>query len=397
VLGEGPSGALQRRVDHLLEEFSAQPLQHTAFEELERLLRETARWGALAGVYECRFRALDEPEQQHDMLLRLARLLEVELDAPQAALERYRQARELGPRHAPTLAGMRRTLARVGDIRQALLVAEDEERLTTGALERARLCAEVAGLWSRLGSDEMARPRYEEALRLDRHCDSALDGLAALAMRRGDTAAATALYERRLADLHGAERAGVLERLAGLLPSSQRERARDLLRQVVAEFPERRSALEQLCRLERELASWDRVHELQQRIVALHDDADTKLEWALEAARIQLEEAGSVERALEWANAAAQSAPQDPRAQRLRARLFELGGQTSGLLDALEALERIEGSRPERALEIARLHQRHGRFDAAAAALRTLLEERPNDTAALVLLDHCLAALGAHP
>jgi len=389
-----PAGDVLRRIDLLLQEFSAQPLERGSFEELCSLLREARRWGSLAGVYECRIDALEDSPDRVELLSELAQLLELELAAPAAALERYQEAHRLDERRLEPIAGMRRSFATLGDTRQALMMAEAEAELISDPRELARLWAETGVLWRQLGAPDMAEARFRAALELDEQSDAALAGLGELAVEQGDFGLATRWLERRIEGLEGGARASVLEQLAEWLPAEERARTRELLREVVQQFPERRSALERLLELEQEAEQWERVHELQQRVAHLLSTRSERVEWALSAARLHLDRSGSVERALEWAEFARRADDRDSRVHHLRAELFRRTAQPGELLDALEALEMLEGTVPERSLEIAQLHERSGRFDRAAAALRGLLVERPNEQGALAILDRCLRALG---
>jgi len=389
-----PNGGVLRRIDHLLGEFSAQPLATGLFEELVELLRQAGRFGALAGVYECRIDALESAEEQAPLLSELGAVLEQELASASAGLERYRQAHELAPRDAAALAGMRRCYAALGDARQALSMAEREADLLVRPRDRADLLAEMGQLLASLGETEGAESRYREALRLDAEHDLALAGLSALAVQRGDAQEAVRWLERRTEGLIGPARAQVLEELAGWLPDSECERKRELLRQVVAELPQRRSALEAWIRLEREAGDWPRVDELRHLLLPQLSSEAERLRLALEAATLQLDDGASPERATRWAEIAHGLAPDDGRVQHLRATLFRRTGQPGGLLHALEALDRLEGVQPERSLEIARLYESSGRFDRAADQLKRLLAEFPNEAGALCVLDRCLGALG---
>jgi len=69
---------------------------------------------------------------------------------------------------------------------------------------------------------------------------------------------AVRLHELRLDGLRGAARVEAMEHLADLLPPAEHARLRTLLREIVREEPERRSALERLAELERSAGAWQR-------------------------------------------------------------------------------------------------------------------------------------------
>lgn len=387
----------EQRIQGLLERFSVDPTDTATFRTLEEHLFLAAAWSRLAGIYECRISAVSEDAKERaDLLVRLAGVLEGPLGEPKAARRRYEELLRERPQHPEGLARLRRLHAGQGELMAALQIAEVEERLDLPPADRARMLAEAGQIWRELGETEEATRRLEEALRLDPGSDTALFGLAELSEDAGRLDEAVRLHERRLDALSGPARVHAMEHLAGLLPESQQQRIRTLLREVVREEPDRVAALERLIEIERSETAWDRIDDLQSALWrALPDDAAC-CRLALEAATLQLEDAGNVESALGWIERAVELEPESASTQKLRVRIYRRAGRVSGLIEALEALNQIEGPSCLRSAEIAVLHERSGRPDSAVTELDRALERDPNSREALVIMDRCLARLGRH-
>jgi hypothetical protein len=166
----------------------------------------------------------------------------------------------------------------------ALQLAELEESLSLPPDERAALLAEVAALWRAVGEPGEARARLTEALEIDPGSDATLAELAALAEEADQPDEALRLHASRLKGLMGPGRCDVMERMVALMPDSESERKRSLLREVVSVAPERRAPLERLIEIERAAGALTRVDSLQRRLVGLLEDPLERQRLTLEAA-----------------------------------------------------------------------------------------------------------------
>jgi tetratricopeptide (TPR) repeat protein len=389
--------ALEPRMQRLLERLSANPADMAAFATLEEHLFLAGDWGRLAGIYECRISALQPGDRElPELLLRLARLLDERLGDPVPARRRYEELLRIQPRHPAALAGLRSLLARLNEPIAALQIAEIEEQLPLGPSDRARVLAATGEIWQRMGDENEAARRFEQAVELDPACDAGLAGLAALAQNAGRTDEAIRYCERRLERLAGPRRAAALEQLAALLPEDQGDRVRSLLRETVHLAPERRAALDRLIELESERGAWHRVDELHRTLWGSLASPESRLELALDAAATQFERAKSLEATLFWAERLHEVGVDDLPAQRLLARIFRRARQAQALIGALERIAALEGPSPELAFELASLYQREGQLDKAVEHLQGLFEEQLAQPEDLTLLDRCLEQLGRH-
>ncbi|MCP4007307.1 MAG: tetratricopeptide repeat protein [bacterium] len=381
----------------LLESFSVDPADTAAFQTLEERLFLDSSWSQLAGVYECRVSVLSpEDPQRVDVLLRLAGVLHEKLSDDPGAQRYYQEVLAVDPEHVEALGALRRLHAEHGELTQAVQISEIEESLSLPPKQRARVLTEIGELWLKMGDCAEAQRRFDQALRLDPVCDRAQAGCAALAEAEGRLDEAILLNERRLEGLSGPIRYKVMEHLATLLPDSESDRIRTLLREVVRVSPERRKAIERLLDIEQADANWDRVDELQRRLFTIVHDPVEKLFLAQEAGLQQLEQAGNMDAAKHWVECANEIGPNDVGVQKLRARILRKAGNTDGVIDALEKLLEANGASPMTMLEVAVLHERSGDPERAVDWLERLLDCEPNDDEALAVMDRCLERLGRH-
>lgn len=387
----------ETRVQRLLEQFAVDPSDTPAFRTLEEHLFFVEAWQQLAGIYECRISAIeaDDPERER-LLLRLANVLDERLEDVEGARQRLEELLRDNPEQTEALASLRRLRTRNNELTAALQLAEVEERLPLGAAERARVLAEIAGLWNRVGDATEADRRIEEALQLDPTCDLALAERARQAVANGRNEEALRVNALRVKSLVGAARCEVLAQMVDLLPPEQKDRIRTLLREIVRQFPERVEPLERLIEIEIESRAYERVDELQHLLWRALRSPVERVRLALAAATLQLGEAADLKAASYWADLAEGLAPEDVAVQELRARLFRRAGETASLIDALDKLVRIDGANAMRLLELGVLLEREGEPERAAASLERLLEQEPGNAEALTTLDRCLVALDRH-
>ncbi len=385
------------RIQRLLQGFATNPTDARVFRTLEEHLYLAGAWSELASVYECRLTALPATgAERAEVLTKVAGIHGEKLGDVSSARARWEELIRLQPRNAAALSSLRKLVASAGDVASALQLAEIEESLQLDARPRAQLLAEVGQLWRGLGDKDEARRRFDSALELDPKCDPAVQGAALLAEDAGDRERALALHESRLPGLTGNSRADVLERMARLLPTTDVERKKALLSEVVKSHPERRGPLERLIELERTAGQLSRVDELQRALWKLVHDPVERVALASSAAALQLDQAQNVENAVHWAERADEIASDDASVQRLRQRVHRRAGSTKGVLDALEKLSNIEGANSMRLLELAVLSEREGMFERAIRHLERLLASDPYDGEALAILERCLARLGRH-
>ncbi len=385
------------RVQRLLEQFAVDPTDTPAFRTLEEHLFFVEAWQQLAGVYECRISATPDAEPERErLLLRLATVLEERLTDVAGARQRLEELLRHNPEHAEGLASLRRLHTRAGELTTALQLSEIEERLPLRATDRAKVLAEIGSLWNRAGDPTEAERRLEEALQLDPSCDLALAERANRAAELGRSEEALRLHAVRVKSLVGAARCDVLGQMVELLPPTQKDRIRTLLREIVRQFPDRPDPIRRLIELESEDREYERVDELQRALWKTLREPAERVRLGLEASTLQLREAADLGAAFYWADLADEVAPQNVDVQELRARLFRRTGQSENLIATLEKLVRLDAPTQMRLLELAVLQERKERPELAVEWLQLLLDQNPSDAEALQALDRCLVTLGRH-
>lgn len=383
------------RLQNLLRTLEEDPADTPAFRTLEEELFVAGDWNQLAAIYKGRLGALpdDHPERKK-LQLRLGDLLADRQGQPEAARPHYEAVVRADSSNAAALGGLRRVHVKLGNLTEALQIAELEEALQLPPRKKGDVLAEIGELWRVLGDAGEARRYFDQALALAPDADTALAGLAGLHADRGDIGAATALHEQRLRRLRGPARSDVMEELARMLPASEIERARTLLREVIFADPSRIGAIRTLLEIEREAQAWDAVEELEDALWDTSEDDAERARVALHAATRAIDELGDAANGARWLQRAALVAPDEPEVQHLRARVNRRRGDSEGLIDALEKLEELEGPSSMRKLEIAVLHETSDRPQLAIEHLRGLLEHAPDDVEALDVLDRCLERVG---
>jgi tetratricopeptide (TPR) repeat protein len=389
-----PELPLEPRISRLLESFSVEPTDEIAFRTLEGHLSGAEDWCRLAGVYECRLSTLDaDHPERGELLLRLARLLDEDLEDLPGARRCYEEALREAPHRPEWLARLRRLHLRDGDVESALEVASIEDGLERPKGERALWLVEIASIWRARDEAGEAWKRVREALKLDPGCGPAVELLAELAQAAGRTEESVRLLERRAEGLEGSARAEMLERVLELLPPDEEHRVLPLLREIVVLNPDRVTALRRLLPLEEAEAEWARVDWIWRQLWRLLPDQSERSELAFRAAEIHLDTTKDLETAELWSDRALELAPESPTVHGVRARLFRATGRTPALIQSLEFLAANTTFAPEGCLELARLHEGEGNSHRSVEWLRAYLARSPGDEEAWLFLDRCLATL----
>jgi hypothetical protein len=424
----------EARTDALLAELSARPDITETFEAVEHALRDAERWSHLAGAYELRIGALRSPLERAHVLVRLARLLEQQLDSPRAALTRLTEARAQAPADPLVLAELRKLLTRRRDWTGALQIAEVEEQLDLHTSERADLLVAIADLFQKVGDAGEERQRLEEAFQVDPSHRAARERLVEMAARDGRPDVAARLIEMRLAQLETslatgsaggvprpeatspsaaaspaegatvasakdaerdarAERAALEIELARILRPHAPERARAALRKAAARPDAEPGVVAELLETECDAGHWDGLTSFATARWRDLPAGEVRRDFALDLARRLLDRARQPTAAVDWILRAQEDGPPSPAALDLCVSLFRQTGQADRLLLALTELDAHAPPDPERALEIAALLAGEGRIEEAALRLRDLVQTHPDDARVLAALDGYLAAL----
>jgi tetratricopeptide (TPR) repeat protein len=331
------------RVDDALGEFrsvyEADNENTAALGALERLYRQTSRYGELLEIYEKKRELATEPSEKKEILYAIARLYETEAKDPARAIESYQAVLEEEPADAGALKALDLLYRNVGDYPAYVDVLRRRIELDVGEQELIDLKFRLGRTLERHMSDPAAAlENYREILFLDPSHEGSREALEAL------------LDNAQLS----AEAAAILEGIYEVRGDWQRlVRALQILAQAEADV-NRRVALE------RKIAR-----------IAVDALGDVNLAFAAQA------------RALK----------DDPSIVESRVELERLAGE-AGAWDKLDAIfdEIAEGlADPTLArdywMRLAYIDERLGKVDEASKGYVRVLSQNPTDAEALEALD----------
>jgi len=339
-----------QRVDDALTEYRAvyesEPDNQIALGALERLYRQTERWRDLLDVYTKKRELADQPDERKHILYEIAKLYEIQIGDPKAAIETYQAVLEDDPADSATLAALDALYQKTKSwepyaevLRRRIELEGEEATLIDLKFRLAETQLE------HLGDELGALENYREILFINADHEGArlaLEGLLKSKTLSGEAAAILeAIYEQR----------GDWEKLIGALEilavsDAQVERRVLLLRKIAA------TAANQL---------------------------------------------GSLDRAL---NAQARALKEDPSQGETLLELEHLAEQ-AGAWDKLRGIyNEVAGSLSEPALarqywmRLAAIEERLGKVDQAAASYEKVLALDPADAEALHAMDALYRSTG---
>lgn len=155
-----------------------EPTNEVARGELERLANISDNWEQLAALYETAAVEVMDPPLQHELLLKLAVIMEEKLNRSDRAIEFYRRAQELEPEHTDTLNALERLYQGSEQWNELLGVYRRKADLSMDAQEREGLFSKMAYIWEEmLGNLDESVSSYNEILAQD---ESNVDALRSL-------------------------------------------------------------------------------------------------------------------------------------------------------------------------------------------------------------------------
>ncbi|MBI4706228.1 MAG: tetratricopeptide repeat protein [Deltaproteobacteria bacterium] len=422
VLGDGarlPLGPelacrLRRRAAEMLEsrgeELRAIEVYRSVLDSMPDDVETLGRLGALCEKQDLVSEALAWRLRELGVAPLAARRIELRLECSRLAgvlesrggrVESLRANLAEAPGHAASIRALYTILDERGRHGELCALLEEQAR----ALEQAAQGAAAAELWSQAAALAEARLRdarravaaHERVVELEGalapekaiRTGEALDALARLYMELGESAAAAAWLERRLARATDKERVPVLLRLSrARLQAEQREQAVTSLEAAFAEAPRNAEVRKLLISLHRKREDWPALARMLAVACEHSTDEAAVLGYAREAAQIFHERLGAPEQSVGVLRRAVALAPEE---RGLKAMLAD-GLRAAGELDEARALllELTEsfGRRrsPERAgvhLQLARVLRAQGDI---AAAIEQLDEAAKMDAGNVAIL-----------
>ncbi len=183
----------------LVEAFRLQPEDDDLRTELERLAVMTEAWTELAELYETVLSENPDIAIRPHVVERLAGLYDEKLDNPRDALTRYAQLREIDPSDEGALDHMLSLSLLLGDWPLRQTALEAKSEMIYDDEERIAVLSDLGELRERTLDDVLgAIASYEKAFELDEKNAQVCDRLIALYLNRGEPARLVELYLSRV-------------------------------------------------------------------------------------------------------------------------------------------------------------------------------------------------------
>ena len=200
------------------------PGNENANPALARLYRQKGRFDELVETLERHARASEDQRRKTDLMHQAAKVLMVDVGAPERALELCERILSIVPDHEDSLSLVARLKAQTGDASAAVSAVD---RLADGEKDpakRADHLVEAGRLLEEAGDNDGAIDRYKRALDTDEKNTTAANALRRLYGARGDAHGAAELLRREIAATSGKMRQAELYAELGTL---YRERLED--------------------------------------------------------------------------------------------------------------------------------------------------------------------------
>ena len=204
------------------------PASPRALAALDDLFARQEMWSELADNVDRQLELAEDPERQIELMLQLAQLRETRMDAPEAAIEIYREVLDREPTQRAARASLERLLeneahqvviAEVlepiyrdqGEIAPLIGIHEIQARHASAPERRVELLHRIAELYEEaLGDGPKAFDAYSRALREDPASATTQEQLERLSGSIGDAEQLAATYEAQVEGVEDAQVAGDL-------------------------------------------------------------------------------------------------------------------------------------------------------------------------------------------
>src|SRR6478736_1248054 len=404
-----------KRVDDALAEYRAvyesDPDNQIALGALERLYRQTQRWRDLLDVYEKKRELANEPEERKRILYEIAKLYEVQIGDPKAAIETFQAVLEDDPADSATLAALDALYQKTKSwepyaevLRRRIELEGDENVLVDLKFRLAETELEY------LGDEAGALANYREILLINADHEGArlaLEGMLKSESLSGEAAAILeAIYETR----------GDWEKLIGTLEilaasDSQVERRVFLLRKIAAtsanqlgsldraldaqaralkEDPAQGETLLELEQLAGQAGAWDKLRTIYNDVAGSLDEPALARQYWMRFAAIE-ERLGKVPQAAASYEKVLKLDPADAEALQAMDALYRGTGHWEELIGVFRRrIDLAQDGAESEAIysQMAQVYEEKlGKPDEAIAAYREVLALDPTSQVALNALD----------
>ncbi|MCL2776956.1 MAG: hypothetical protein FWD73_03055 [Polyangiaceae bacterium] len=371
-----------------------------AFDELEKLHTDASRWEPLIELYLGRLETRTSTADRTDLLRRIARVYEENLDDRNQAFDALIIALEENFHDRETAKYLERMAQATGRWGEVIQKANAWLAQQTEAPEKIRLCLLLAKWYSEdLGHPEYAQPYYRQIVELDPNNVGALRQFGQLHRKNGSWRELWDTLTRALdVAVLDVDRKELQTELGELLDShlGQTDQAISYFQRALEVDPQFIPAIENLERIFAARGqNKDLVDILTRKVPALTEPADIAATKLRIAGLYEL--APDAQRAAQTYREVVEIEPTNIQGLRGLTRVYQTLEQWVDLVGVLEAQLEVVSSERERIdilMQLAGLHEEQFRKpDVAAARLEQVLEIDPNHEEAYVALERCYRKL----
>jgi tetratricopeptide (TPR) repeat protein len=401
ALWNDPVGEPDKATEAWQKILEVEPAHDEAFAELEKLHTAASRWEPLIELYLARLDTREETSERTDLLRRIARVFDEELEDRNQALDALINALAEDYHDRETARYLERMAQATGRWNEVIQTANGWLKEATDPQQKIRLALHLAKWYGEdLGHPEYAQPYYAQIVQLDPNNVGALRQMGSLYRRNANWQQLGATLTRALdVAVADVDRKEILTELGELLDEhmNQQDQAITYFTRALEVDSHYLPAIENL---ERIYAARGRNHDLvevlHRKVGALSDPAEiatTKLRIAslYETSLGDLARAGQVYREVLDVDAA------NMQALRGLARVTETLEQWPELVKVIESqldIVTTERERVDLLLQLARLQEEHFlKADIAAQRLEQVLEIDPSNEEAYFALERCYRKL----
>ena len=404
-----------KRVDDALTEYRAvyesEPDNQVALGALEKLYRQTGRWRDLLDVYTKKRELADAPDERKHILYEIAKLYEVQIGDPKAAIETYQAVLEDDPADSATLAALdalyqktkawepyaevlRKRIELEGDVG---VLVDLKFRLAQTELEY-------------LGDESGALENYREILQIDADHPGArvaLEGMLKSESLIGEAAGILeTIYEARgdwekligaleilaVSDAQVERRVYLLRKIAATAANNlgSLDRALDAQARALKEDPSQSDTLLELEQLAGQAGAWDKLRGIYNQVAGSLDEPALARQYWMRLAAIE-ERLGKVDEAAASYEKVLKLDPADAEALHAMDALYRSTGHWEKLIGVFRRrIDLAQDGREGEAIyaQMAQVYEEKlGKPDEAIAAYREVLAIDPTSQVALNALD----------
>ncbi len=379
---------------------ATEPGNERALLSLTEVYRKSLQWAELGMVLTRRADAAATPALARDLRTESAEILEKQMGDIGGARSVYEQVLSEDPTHVKASDALARIYDKAGDFDTLVRLLQQRASAQRGAEQLRTLCRVAEIYEDRLGNQEEAVRRYQEALKLDPSSLDVLRGLENVYSKAGKYKELLETLEQQIAlAATPKQRIALFERMAAVYEEEflDHEKAAAVLERALAADPGRVSAMASLVRFYRVLGRWDEASKLYERQLQLVEEPAERVSLGMAWGRVLTEQIGSPDRAAHAYELVLQVDAEHAGALEALAKLRESSGDADAALEAILALAdqaSTPEARAEQYVRAAKLLEDRGDRDGAIDNYKHALDANPKDKGAAIALRAAYVARG---